>query len=121
MRSKRIRSRCVRPCADRNPTDPGQERAVSEEFLKTLRPADSNAALDMLKRDSSLAWAVDDSGASALKIAPFHGLSEQSASIAQAKGELELFEFAAVGNADEVSRLPKRMGLAPPTDSRPST
>lgn len=80
---------------------------MSEEFFKTLRRADSNAALDMLKRDSSLARAVDDSGVSALMVALYHGLSDLSASIAQAKGELDLFESAAVGKADDVSRVLK--------------
>ena len=77
----------------------------SPEFLKAVLEDDREEVAKMIVEDDRLVKSRDASGASAIQLAVYHGLDDMLGVLARSEVPLDVFEAAAVGDADRVREL----------------
>jgi len=75
------------------------------ELLEAIEAGDERKGLTLLRERPELATARHESGLSALMLALYHGQGELAAALAAAAPELDVFEAAAVGDAERLRTL----------------
>ena len=78
---------------------------MRDEFLAAIKDGNGERVRELLAADPSLADARDENGVSALMLSRYHGAHDPTAAIRQARAELDVFEAAALGDADRVHEL----------------
>ena len=78
---------------------------MSDELLGAIKGGDGARVRELLAADPRLADARDENGVSALMLSRYHGAHEATAAIRAARGELDVFEAATLGDADRVHEL----------------
>jgi ankyrin repeat protein len=79
--------------------------ASAEEFFSAIQSGDEARAWAMVEADHKLAAARHPSGASAILWALYHGRRGLSEKLARARGELDVFEAAALGDRARLEAL----------------
>lgn len=94
-----------------------------EDLLEAIRRDDGDAVRALLARDGALAGARGPDGTSALLIAHYMGRHEAVAALREAKGALDVFEAAALGEVEELFRRigedPSRVNAFAPDGFQP--
>lgn len=75
------------------------------EFLDAVKAGDVERVRERLERDPTLARARDETGVSALLLALYHRRGEVAAALRPAASPLDVFEAAAVGDAERLRQL----------------
>ena len=78
---------------------------MSEELLAAVRDGDGARVRELLAADPSLADARDESGVSALMLSQYHGAHDATKAIRTARGELDAFEAATLGDVERLHAL----------------
>ena len=78
---------------------------MRDEFLAAIKDGNGERVRELLAADPSLADARDENGVSALMLSRYHGAHDHTAAIRQARAELDVFEAAALGDADRIHEL----------------
>src|SRR6188474_2340462 len=78
---------------------------MRDDFLAAIKEGDAARVRELLAADPSLAEARDENGVSALMLSRYHAAHEATAAIRAARAELDVFEAAALGDADRVHEL----------------
>ncbi len=78
---------------------------MQDDFLAAIKDGNGARVRELLADDPSLAEVRDENGVSALMLARYHGAHEATAAIRAARAELDVFEAAALGDADRVHEL----------------
>lgn len=78
---------------------------MSDELLAAVRDKDGARVRELLAADPSLADARDESGVSALMLSQYHGAHDATKTIRAARGELDAFEAATLGDVDRLHDL----------------
>ena len=78
---------------------------MRDELIAAIKDGDGARVGELLAADPSLADARDENGVSALMLSRYHGAHEATAAIRAARGELDVFEAATLGDADRVHEL----------------
>jgi ankyrin repeat protein len=76
-----------------------------EQFLDAVKGNDPAAVERLLALDPALAASRDASSVSALMLALYHGHADLAARLAERRGELDLFEAAALGDRARLAAL----------------
>ncbi|HYY91458.1 MAG TPA: ankyrin repeat domain-containing protein [Candidatus Dormibacteraeota bacterium] len=75
------------------------------EFIQAIKKSDNQKVLELLKREPSLANAVDADGTSAVFLALYRGNAQLAGEVASRKSIIDVFEAACLGNLELVKRL----------------
>jgi ankyrin repeat protein len=78
---------------------------VSEELLAAVKGGDGARVRELLAADPSLADARDESGVSVLMLSQYHGAHDATKAIHAARGPLDVFEAAMLGDVDTLHAL----------------
>lgn len=78
---------------------------MRDELLAAIKDGNAARVHELLAADPSLAEARDENGVSALMLSRYHNAHEATAAIRAARGELDVFEAATLGDADRVHEL----------------
>ena len=78
---------------------------MSEELLAAVKDGDGARVRALLAADPRLADARDESGVSALMLSQYHGAHDAAQAIRAARGELDAFEAATLGDVDRLHAL----------------
>ena len=78
---------------------------MSDSLLAAIGDGDVEQALAALREHPEAADARDDAGVSALMLALYRGQTDVAEAVRAARGDVDVFEAAALGDADTVHRL----------------
>jgi ankyrin repeat protein len=78
---------------------------MRDEFLAAIKNGNGARVREQLAVDPSLADARDENGVSALMLSRYHGAHDATTAIRKARAELDVFEAAALGDADRLHEL----------------
>lgn len=78
---------------------------MSEELLAAVKDGDDARVRELLAADPSLADARDESGVSALMLSQYHGAHDATKAIRAARGEIDAFEAATLGDVNRLHDL----------------